>query len=73
MYIEIYLATKGAKSEGVKEAALTNLASVGDSFSRPGLRPLIQEHNSGTVDNVGLDSGNVKKFLNLRNPNHIMV
>lgn len=68
-----YLATKRAESEGIKEAALTDFTGVGDSFARPRLRPLIQENNSSTVDNVGLDSTDVQMLLNLIHPNHIMV
>lgn len=49
-----YLAAKRAESEGVKEAPFTDLTGVGDTLPRPGLRPLVDEDNSGTVDNVGL-------------------
>lgn len=68
-----HLATKRAKTEGIQEATLTDMASVGNTFTRPRLRPLIQEHNSSTVDNVCLDSCYVQVFLNFRHPNHIMV
>lgn len=51
----MYLAAKRAESEGVEEAPLTNFTSVGDTFARPRLGPLIQEHNFGAVDNVGLN------------------
>ena len=68
-----YLATERAKAKWVKEAALADLTCVGDTFARPWLRAFVQEHNPGTVDNVGLDSCNVQNFLNLRDPNHIMV
>lgn len=67
------LAAERAEAEGVKEAALAYFAGVGDAFSGPRLRTFVQEHNSGAVDNVGLDSSDVQHFLYLRNPNHIMV
>jgi len=69
----VYLTTKRAEAEGIKEAAVTDLAGIGDPFSRPWLGPFIQEHNLGTVDNVSLDACYVQKFLNLRHPYHIMV
>jgi hypothetical protein len=68
-----YLASKRAEAERIKEAALTDMASVGNTFTRPRLRPLIQEHNFCTVDDVGLDLCYVQVFLNFRHPNHIMV
>jgi len=68
-----YLTTKRAEAEGIKEAAITDLAGIGDPFSGPWLRPLIQEHNLGTVDNVSLNACDVQKFLYLRHPYHIMV
>lgn len=68
-----YLATKGTETERIKEATLTDLTSIGDTFTRPWLRPFIQEHNSSTVDDVRLNSCYVQIFLNLRNSNHIMV
>jgi hypothetical protein len=68
-----YLATERAEAEGVKEAALTDLTGVGDAFAGPRLRALVQEHDPGTVYNVGLDACNVQNFLNLRDPYHIMV
>jgi hypothetical protein len=67
------LATKGAESEGVKKATLADFAGVGDPFAGPRLRPFVQENDSGAVDNVGLDATDVQHFLNLRNPNHVMV
>lgn len=36
-----YLAAEGAESEGIKETAATNLASISDAFARPRLRALI--------------------------------
>lgn len=68
-----YLATKWAETEGIKEATLTDLAGIGDTFTRPRLRPLIQEHNSGTIYYVCLHACNVQVFLNLRHPYHIMI
>lgn len=68
-----YLAAKGTEAEWIEEATLADLAGVGDSFSRPRLRAFIQEDDSCAVDNVGLDTGDVQHFLNLRNPDHIMV
>ncbi|MCI49212.1 hypothetical protein A2U01_0070455, partial [Trifolium medium] len=47
-----YLATKRTESKGVKKAALADFTSVGDTFPRPRLRPLIQENNSCTVDDI---------------------
>jgi len=69
----VYLTTKRAEAEGIKEAAVTDLAGIGDTFSRPWLGPFIQEHNLGTVNNVSLDGCYVQKFLYLRYPYHIMV
>lgn len=68
-----YLATKRTEAEGIKEAALADLAGIGDTFARPRLRPFIQEHNPRTVYNVCLNPCYVYEFLNLRNPYHIMV
>lgn len=68
-----YLATKGAESEGVEETTLADFTGVGDAFTRPRLRPFVQEDDSGTVDNVGLNTTDVQHLLNLRNPDHIMV
>lgn len=59
------LAAERAEAEGVKEAALAYFAGVGDAFSGPRLRTFVQEHNSGAVDNVGLDSTDVQHFLYL--------
>lgn len=67
------LATKRAEPEGIEEAALANLAGVGDAFSGPGLWSFIEEDDLCTVDNVGLNRGDVQVLLNLRDPYHIMV
>lgn len=58
---------------GVDEAAVTDVAGVGHSLSRPRLWPLIQEDYPGAVYNVGLDSTYVQYFLYLRYPNHVVV
>lgn len=68
-----YLTAKRTESEGIKEAAFTNFTGIGYAFPRPRLWPFIQEDDSGAVDNVGLNTGYVKNFLNLRNPYHIMI
>lgn len=69
----MYLASKGAESEGVEEAPFTDFTSIGDSFTRPWLWPFIQKDNLSTVDNVGLNRRDVQILLNLIHPNHIMV
>ena len=43
------LAAQRAEAKGIKKASATNLASVGDTLTRPGLRPLVQEHNLRAV------------------------
>lgn len=68
-----YLATKRTETVWIKKASLTDFTSVCDSFSWPWLRPFIQKHHSGAVDNVGLDASDVQHLLNLRYPYHIMV
>lgn len=68
-----YLATKRAKTEGIKKTAFTNFTSVGDTFTRPRLRPFIKENNPSTIDYIGLYSIYIKHFLNFRYPYHIMV
>lgn len=69
----IYLAAKGAESEGIKEAALANKTSICDAFTRPGLRSFVQEDNSCAVYDVGLNSCYIQVLLNLRDPDHIVV
>lgn len=61
----IYLATKRAESEGIKEAALTNKTSICDAFARPRLRPFVQENDSRTVYNISLNSCYIQMLLNL--------
>lgn len=68
-----YLATERTEAERVQETALADLAGVGHAFAGPRLRALVQKDDSGTVDNVGLDSGDVQNLLNLRDPYHIVV
>jgi len=67
------LATERAEAERIEEAALADLTGVGDPFAGPRLRALVQEDDSGAVDNVGLDPSDVQNFLNFRDPYHIMV
>jgi len=71
--MKMYLTTKRAEAEGIKETPFTNFTSVGDTFTRPRLRPLIQEHNPSTVDYVGLNSTDVQHLLKFIHPNHIMI
>lgn len=61
-----YLAAEGAESGRIVEAPVTDLAGVGDTLPGSRLWPLIQEHDPGAVDDVGLDSGHVNHLLNLR-------
>jgi len=68
-----YLAAKRAESERIEEAAFADFTGVGDAFAGPRLRAFVQEYDSGAVNNVGLDAGNVEDFLNLRYPYHIVV
>lgn len=68
-----YLAAKRAESERIEEAAFADFTGVGDAFAGPRLRAFIQEYDSGAVNNVGLDAGNVEDFLNLRYPYDIVV
>lgn len=68
-----YLATQGAEPKGVGEASAANLTSVGDPFSRPWLRPLVQKHNLCAVDDVRLHVRYIQELLNLIHSHHIMV
>lgn len=70
---EKYLATQRTESIRIKQASVADLARVGHTLSRPWLRPFVEENNSSTVDNVGLNPSNVQELLNLRYPDHIMV
>lgn len=69
------LAANGAESEGVEEAPVADPAGIGGAFARARLRAaaLVQEHDFGAVDNVGLDLCYVQILLNLPNSNHIVV
>lgn len=50
------------------------LADFGDTFAaRPWLGALVEEHDLGIVDDVGLNTTYVNKFLNLTHPSNIMV
>lgn len=67
------LAAEGAEAEGVDEAPLANLAGVGDALARPGLRPLVEEDDSGAIDDVGVDTAYIQHLLYLRNSYYIVV
>lgn len=71
--IDQYLAAKRAEFEGVEEAAVADVAGVGDAFSRPRLWPLVQENNLGAVDYVCLHRADVQIFLYFRHSDNIMV
>lgn len=49
-----YLAREGAEVERILENSVTSEAHVGRAFTRPRLRPLIQEDHLGMVNGVGL-------------------
>nr|ACN27567.1 unknown [Zea mays] len=68
-----YLAPEGAEAEGVEEAALADLAGVGDALAWPLLRALVQEHHARAVDDVRLHAGDVQHLLDLRHPDHVVV
>jgi len=67
------LASEGAEAEAVEEAALADLAGVGDALPGAGLRPLVEEHHARAVDDVRLHAGDVQHLLNLRHPDHVVV
>lgn len=67
------LARKRAKGEGIKKAAVADKAGVGDAFTRARLRPLIQEHDARTVDNVCLYPCYVHILLYLRYSYYVVV
>lgn len=73
MFMNSNLAAKRAEAEGIEEAAIADLAGVGDAFARPRLRPLVQENNLSAVDYVCLNRAYVQKLLNFIHPNNIMV
>uniref|UniRef100_A0A8R7UXX2 Uncharacterized protein n=1 Tax=Triticum urartu TaxID=4572 RepID=A0A8R7UXX2_TRIUA len=68
-----YFASEGAEAEGVEEAALADLAGVGDPLARPRLRALVEEHHARAVDDVRLHAGDVQHPLYLRRPDHVVV
>lgn len=69
----IELAAHGAEPEGVLEASATDLTGVGHSLPKPQLRPLVEEHDPRTVDDVCLNFRDVDVFLNLAHSHHIVV
>lgn len=69
----IQLASERTESERVGKAAVTDLAIVGDALPRPGLRPLIEKHNLGAVDDIGLNARDVDVPLDFIHPHHIMI
>uniref|UniRef100_A0A0E0CU91 Uncharacterized protein n=1 Tax=Oryza meridionalis TaxID=40149 RepID=A0A0E0CU91_9ORYZ len=68
-----YLASEGAEAEGVEEAALADLAGVGDALAGPRLGALVEEHDARAVDDVRLHAGDVQHLLYLRHPDHVVV
>jgi hypothetical protein len=68
-----HLAAEGAEAERIEEAALADLAGVGDALAGPRLRALVQEHNARAVDDVGLHSRDVQHLLYLRHADHVVV
>jgi hypothetical protein len=68
-----YLATEGAEAEVVQKAALARLTGVGYALDRAGLRPLVEKHDSRTIDDVRLYIGDVQHLLNLRHSDHVVV
>lgn len=62
---EGYLATQRAEGEGIKEAAVADMAGIGNTFAQPRLWSFIQEHYPGTVYYVCLNPCYVYQFLNL--------
>lgn len=67
------LAAKRAEFEGVEEAPVADVAGVGDAFSRPRLRPLVQENHLGAVDYVRLHRADVQILLYLRHSDNVVV
>jgi hypothetical protein len=68
-----HLAAEGTEAEGVQEAALADLAGVGDALAGPRLRALVQEHHARAVDDVGLHPRDVQHLLYLRHTDHVVV
>lgn len=54
---------------------MADAAGVGGAFSRPrlGAAALVQKHNLGAVDNVGLHTSDIQILLNLTNPDYIVI
>lgn len=73
LVVSCHLASKRAEREGIKEGAVADEAGVGDTFTRPWLWPLVQEHYPSTIYYVCLNPCYVHIFLNLRHPYHIVV
>lgn len=69
----IYLATKRTEPKGVQKTSSTNFTGISNSFSRPGLWTLIQEHNLGTVYDIRLNTSYVYVLLYLTSPHNIMI
>lgn len=57
-----YLAREGAEVERILENSVTSEAHVGRAFTRPRLRPLIQEDHLGMVNGVGLHANTGNKL-----------
>lgn len=74
-FVNSDLAADGAESEGVEEAPVADVAGVGGAFPGARLRAaaLVEEHDFGAVDNVGLDLCYVEILLNLPNSDDIVV
>lgn len=49
------------------------MTGVRHAFPEPWPWPLVQEHNLGTIDDVGLDPWQVQELVDLRHSDHIMV
>lgn len=70
----LYLASERTESETIEEATETDLARYGYAFhSSSNLRPLVQEDDLSTVDDVSLHTGDVNVFLNLIHFHYVMV
>ena len=68
-----YLAAEGAEAEGVEQAAVADMAGVGDAFAVAQLRPAVDEHHPRAVDHVRLDPSDVQNLLDLRHADHVVV
>lgn len=72
-WFDRYLAAERAEFEGIEEAAVTDVAGVGDAFPRPRLRPLVQEHHLGAVDYVRLHRADIQILLYFRDSDNIVI